>query len=155
MVNRDGIRWPADSGATLLELLVVLAVLALVTALAAPALRGSSTTDLAAVTSALASDLQEARNEAMRRQTETSLHIDTQRRTIETFPGPRQRPLPAGVGIDLIAAKANVRGQAGSAIGFFPDGSSTGGRITLKRGADNRTSEVDWRTGRIAVEGEP
>jgi general secretion pathway protein H len=36
-------------------------------------------------------------------------------------------------------------------IRFFPDGSSTGGEITLAGGNAHRYVQVDWLTGRVAV----
>jgi len=36
-------------------------------------------------------------------------------------------------------------------IRFFPDGSSTGGRISVARGQRTLVVEVDWLLGRVSV----
>ena len=41
--------------------------------------------------------------------------------------------------------------QDTGAIRFFPDGSSTGGRVTLMVGERSYAVDVDWLTGRVRV----
>ena len=38
------------------------------------------------------------------------------------------------------------------AIRFYPDGSSTGGRITVSSGERKFLVDVDWLTGRVSIE---
>ena len=44
------------------------------------------------------------------------------------------------------------RRDGGGVIGFFPDGTSTGGRLLLTAGDRARAIRVDWLTGRVVRE---
>ena len=49
-----------------------------------------------------------------------------------------------------------LSGNGRGGIDFFPDGTSTGGRITLALEGRNRRIDIEWLTGRIRVaEDEP
>ena len=54
------------------------------------------------------------------------------------------------IGISLVTASSELEGQQG-AIRFFPDGTSTGGRVRLSE--DTRTKEivVQWLTGHVKI----
>ena len=60
--------------------------------------------------------------------------------------------LPAGVRAALLTASGERIGDAAAGIRFFPDGSSTGGRVTLLRDGRKIEIAVDWLPGRIAVQ---
>lgn len=61
--------------------------------------------------------------------------------------------LPDGIDIELVAAEDEMQSERVGAIRFFPDGSSTGGRVILKRddGGAGWQVGVNWLTGRILV----
>ena len=51
----------------------------------------------------------------------------------------------------LFTARSEQLSEKGGAIRFFPDGSSTGGRITLSIDSMRYLVNVDWLTGRVKV----
>ncbi len=66
--------------------------------------------------------------------------------------------LPAGQWIDLPGGMSLSLSNGGGARGalvppgslmFYPDGSSTGGRLEVQAGSDRLTIEVDWLTGEV------
>ncbi|WP_246155916.1 GspH/FimT family pseudopilin [Thiohalocapsa marina] len=59
--------------------------------------------------------------------------------------------LPAGIDIELVAAAAEMQSDRVGGIRFFPDGTSTGGRVILKRGDSGYQVGVNWLTGRILI----
>lgn len=63
----------------------------------------------------------------------------------------RTGSFPKGLDIELVAAEAEMRSDDVGAIRFFPDGSSTGGRVILKRGDSGYQVGVNWLTGRILI----
>ena len=54
-------------------------------------------------------------------------------------------------GISLYTAASELVTNGRGAIRFFPDGTSTGGRVTLTDGKGEHHVVVDWLTGRISV----
>jgi general secretion pathway protein H len=101
-----------------------------------------------------AATLRMARDTAIRTGSESALVIDVEARRLD-LPGFRPVFLPAGVNLDLEVARRELLDGDRGAIRFFPDGSSTGGRIVLSRGkgADVTGYQVgvNWLTGRVRL----
>lgn len=136
-----------QGGFTLIELMVVLTILSLLaltgsTALSAavPALRFRSATRV------LADDLRAARRTAIQEARETIVQVMPDRYALSV--GPRPPPLPVGTELRLL----DVPGRPADGIRFFPDGSSTGGRIVLQLGERKGSVTVDWLSGRAQID---
>jgi general secretion pathway protein H len=140
-------------GFTLLELLVVLVIAVAMIALVPPLLSGlAGSSELKGATRQLAAALRFARSEAVTRQREGVLVLDLAKRSFRVAGSGREFALPKGIGIQLFTAQSQLLNASAGSIRFFPDGSSTGGHITL---ASNRLTfriNVDWLTGRISIE---
>ena len=140
----------APRGFTLLELLVVLAIVALMAALVPPLLSGmGGTTELRGAARQLAAGMRSARNRAISSQQETRLILDLEQRFF-SLEG-RRYSLPKSVGLKLFTAQSEVSDEEVGAIRFFPDGSSTGGRITVTGKRSEYLVDVDWLTGRVRI----
>jgi general secretion pathway protein H len=131
-----------------MELLVVLAVLGLVMALAVPSLgRSLPGFALRSDVRTVASALKEARAAAIGQNRETTLILDVEQRTLRL--GERALvKLDPRVGISIEGANG---ASAAGGISFFPDGTSTGGDVTLALGERKQHVVVDWLTGAITV----
>ena len=70
-----------------------------------------------------------------------------------TYRGADQRDirLPNGLQMAVTSATTDQSGRSIARIRFFPDGSSTGGRITLTSGKREWHINVSWLTGAITV----
>lgn len=139
-------------GFTLLELLVVLTIAVLLLTLVPPLFQGAgSTSELKAAARQLAAGLRSARNDAVMRQREASLMLDLERHRFGVTGTPRQINLPQDIGVELFTAQSELVNEAAAGIRFFPDGSSTGGRITLTTGERAFAIDVDWLTGKVSI----
>jgi general secretion pathway protein H len=139
-------------GMSLLEILVVLAIMGLVAAMAVPMLGpGVSSGELKAAARQLASGLRLARSEAMATRRETFLTIDIEGRRFKVAQDPKEYPLPKGVGLKLFTAQMDLVDDKVGSIRFYPDGGSNGGRITIAAGERKYEVDVDWLTGRVAI----
>ena len=141
-----------DSGFTLLELLVVLAVLSLVLAIGVPrlvsALPGVETKRTA---SDLAAVLKDARFQAIRSSFETAVVLDLGARQYRVEGESQSHSLPAGLEITLTTGGASSPGGRSGEIAFYADGSSSGGRVALGQGGHVYHVDVDWLTGRVSL----
>lgn len=139
------------AGFTLIEVIVTLAILGLamilVTGYRAP---WSSTLGLKGTAAALASGLRLARSQAIATNREVTLDLDLKAHRWRVGRG-ELRPLPAKLKIKLLTVAGEQRGRGVGGIRFNPDGSSTGGRISLADGASQIAVGVDWLTGRVTV----
>lgn len=139
-------------GMTLIEILVVLAIIALLAAIALPMLGpGASTMEMKQAARQLASGLRLARSEAVATRQEMFVTLDLEGRRFKVARDPKEYPLPKAVEIKLFTAQNDIVDEKTGAIRFFPDGGSNGGRITLSAGERRYEVDVDWLTGRVAI----
>ncbi len=136
-------------GFTLLELVVVLVIAGMLLALVPLALgRASESAELRATTRRLVSGLKLARAQAAVTQKSAVfvIHVGEKWMRVED----RQHPFPAHIAVDLRTAAQDIDGDL-AAFRFFPDGSATGGHITLTSGNVSYRVNVDWVTGKVEV----
>lgn len=141
-----------ERGFTMLELVTVFAIIAMAMALILTVSgKGASSADLKASARSLAAGLRAAQSNAMAGRRDALLTIDVEQR-LYTFSGEeRTHKLPEGVDLKLYTAQAEVESEKRGSIRFFPDGSSTGGRITVSSGERKYLVDVDWLTGRVSI----
>lgn len=141
-----------QSGFTLLELLVVLALLAMTYALIPPMVNiGGSTVELKAGARQVAAGLRTARSRAVASRGETTLTLDVEARSFRLSGDDKPRNLPRQAKISVYTAQGEVVDANTAAIRFYPDGSSTGGRVTLAMGERKFLIDVDWLTGQVEI----
>ena len=138
-------------GFTLLELLVVLLVLALVATFVIPSLGGGEAVQIKSAARSLAAGLRHTRNQALDGNRPAALSLDVAKREYRLPGEQRARRLPERIDIVLTTARSLREGDARGAIRFFPDGSSSGGRIALSTGRLKYLVDVDWLTGRVSI----
>jgi general secretion pathway protein H len=137
------------------ELLVVLALAALVMTVVPPLVSAALPgVELQGAARRTFSALRLARESAVRTGADAVLIVDVEGRRLE-IPGYRSISLPQRIDLKLEAASGEMLDQQRGGIRFFPDGSSTGGRIILARGEGREQRGyqvgVTWLTGRVRM----
>jgi general secretion pathway protein H len=146
-----GVSAPAR-GMSLLELLVVIALMAFIAGLVLPTFGGGvSTSELKSSARQLAAGLRAARSDAVANKREAFLVLDLEGRRFKMNGDPREYALPRRVELKLFTAQQDIVNEKTGAIRFFPDGGSNGGRITVASGERKFEVDVDWLTGRVAI----
>lgn len=142
---------PLTTGFTLIELLAVLFILALTAAVVVPSLGGGQVVELKSAARSLAAGLRYTRNRALNDNRSATLGLDVVKHEFQLPGEQRVHKLPERIDIVLFTARSEQQSAQRGAIRFFPDGSSTGGRITLSTGSLRYLVNVDWLTGRVSV----
>jgi general secretion pathway protein H len=139
-------------GFTLIEMIVVLAIAVAVMGMVGSMMfRGASTSDLKAAARTLASGLRQAQSAAMVTRRDALLTVDVDAREYYLPNDTRAHKLPEGLDLKLFTAQSEALSEKKGAIRFYPDGSSTGGRITVQAGERRLLVDVDWLTGRVSI----
>ncbi len=141
-------------GFTLVELLVVMGIIALVLALAAPMVsRGLPGASIKTAASDVAQGLRRAQSEAIVNNAEVVFRLDVDGRRFAVGDGAKALALPKEIELSLVVGDSEVVDDSIGGIRFFPDGSSTGGRVRLAIADRVYRVSVDWLTGRVRVRG--
>ncbi len=107
--------------------------------------------ELKGATRDIAASLREARSQALLGNREISFLVDVEDGSYEVQGAGPLQILPEGVKVELEAARSEMIDEKKGVIRFFPDGSSTGGRVTLSGEARQYHVMVNWLTGQVSV----
>ncbi|HZB93798.1 MAG TPA: GspH/FimT family pseudopilin [Stellaceae bacterium] len=140
------------AGFTLIELVVVLAIMALIFIGLATAFFHGTPARAALQSSAreMASGFRAAREEAILRGRPEIVVVDVTSGAWR-LPGSQPRYLPSGVRAMLFARDTDVDGRRRGLIRFYPDGSSSGGGVSLEAGGLQYEVLVNWLTGGVTI----
>lgn len=142
-------------GFTLVELIAVIVLLAIATA--AVTFSFSKSLQAAKVRAAsrdLVAALRYTRGQAIVKGEQQVLVLDLEANSYSA-PGKPEAKLPDGMTLQLTTAENEVSGNNRGGIRFFPDGSSTGGHISIFQGRREWRINVAWLTGEIALDERP
>ena len=136
----------------MLELLGVMAIATLLLAVAPPLITAAMPgVELKAAARRVTAGLRLARGEAIRNGRDIAFTIDVEARAFKIDGRFRKTKLPKGLELKLEAAETEMLSEHAGAVRFFPNGSSTGGRIILALEDRGYQVGIQWLTGRIRM----
>ena len=136
-------------GFTLLELIVVLVIISAAVLIMIPTLVSSSNTELKASARDVVSGLRRARSEAVTTNQSVAVTFNLDTRAFAVLG--KRKTLPPGIKVAIVTARSEQLSEADANIRFFPDGSSTGGRVTLSTENRSYAIDIDWFTGKLKL----
>ena len=137
----------AQRGYTLLEMLVVILLISIAAGLLGFGLQhGLRAAKERQVVGQMVEALRSTRARAIVSSAMQKTVFDLHRLSFQA-PGRPQQHWPADMRVTLHTAE-----QAGAAIEFYPDGSSTGGHVSIISGAREWRVNVGWLTGEVDLE---
>lgn len=139
-------------GFTLIELLVVISIAAMLVAVTPPLIsRALPGVELKGAARQLSAALRFARNRAVTVRESTTVQVDVEQRRITVSGKPKPIQLSDRLEVKMLTAESESQGEKVGGIRFFPDGGSTGGRVTFTRDERELAVDVDWLTGRVRI----
>ncbi len=134
------------AGYTLVELLVVLAIMGFLAVAAVPLLSASRPgLDVRAAANAIAQDLRLTRQAAIDSGGGARLVLDPKAHRYVRLPGGKPCTLPKDIALA-------VTGPAQGEIDFYPDGSTSGGTVTVTAAHTKHRVTVRWPSGEIVLD---
>lgn len=134
----------AQRGFTLLEMLVVIVLISIAAGLVGFGLQqGLRAAKERQAVGQVVEALRSTRARAIVSGTTESTVFDLRNLSVQA-PGRPKKYWPAGLQVTLHTAE-----QAGSAVDFYPDGSSTGGHVLLANGSRRWRIDIGWLTGSV------
>lgn len=139
-------------GFTLLEMLAVILLIGIAaTAVSLSVSQGLASARVNAASGEMAAALRATRTQAIVRGKEQTFDVDLRSVSYRGVNG-RDVRLPQGMKLSITSAQEDQPNATTGRIRFFPDGSSTGGHITLQREKRQWLVNVSWLTGAVSVE---
>lgn len=143
---------PLHRGFTLLELTVVIAIALLLTGIAVPLITERLPgLKFNSAIHRIATHARLARNIAISSNAPVRLIIDVGEHRYRLSVEEEAHGIPEEIWISLYAPQVEQMNEQVSAILFYGDGSSSGGRVTLSDGVRKRSVDVQWLTGRVSI----
>ena len=141
-----------EAGFTLIEMVAVLAIVALLAAVALPRWpHGTTRPQLEAYALRIGALLKADRVAALRARARVTTRLDGPAKLVVSGAGAGAVQLPDDVGFDALLAETCSGRANGSAIDFLPSGMSCGGAISLARPGAAYSIRVNWLTGGVEI----
>ena len=141
-----------EDGFTLIEVVAVLAIVALLAAMSLPMLKpGTTPAALDAYAVRIASLLKADRIAAIRSGAPVATRLSARDGAVRSGHGFGVVQVPADIAFDAVVAQRCAGRAVGPSIVFFPSGLSCGGSIALARPGLHVEIRVNWLTGGVEI----
>jgi general secretion pathway protein H len=160
-LTSDAVRLPhrldkmvlSHRGFTLIEMAMVLFIVILgFTAIGSSIGTGNRTATHQSAARDMASALRFARGHALMMREQTTVDISLADNSYTVSGRDKVYSIPEDIAVTVVTAQEDLTGKDEAKIRFFPDGSSTGGRIKLEQNGVNWQIDINWLTGQINLE---
>ena len=141
-----------NSGFTLIEILIVLVLAVLIMSVVVPRFSsGSAVIQFRSATKEIASGLRYIRMQAVTENQETEFIFNLDENYYQISGRKKKYRIPDDIAVTVYFADSLDSHDQQGIIRFFPDGSSTGGRITLEIEQQKRFIDINWLTGQVEI----
>lgn len=145
------IRLARSAGFSLIEMMAVIVLIAIVATVVAFSFSKSlSSAKIQAASRDLVAALRYTRGQAIVKGKEMALELNLDDSTYQA-PNRAAVQLPKNMELRLLTASQELTSERSGRIRFYPDGSSTGGHISVITGEREWRINVNWLTGEVVL----
>ena len=149
----SGIVCCSSKGFTLLELMLVMVIALLgFAAIGVSISSGNDATEHQSVARDLVSALRFAKGQALISHEEATVNLDLEENSYTVSDRDKVFTIPETIAVTVVTAQDEIEGEGLVNFRFFPDGSSSGGRIKLERNSVTWQIDINWLTGQVELE---
>jgi general secretion pathway protein H len=142
-----------SKGFTLLELMLVMFIVILgFSAIGLNISSGNDATKLQSAARDMVSALRFAKGQALISHEETTVALNLNENTYTVSDRDKVFTIPDTIALTVVTAQEELEGKGLANIRFFPDGSSSGGRIKLEMNSATWQIDINWLTGQVELE---
>lgn len=139
-------------GFTLIEMMIVIAISATILATLVPNFAPAiERTKLHAAARDVVSALRHCRGHAMIKGEDAIFELDTSKNTYQITGRKKSYQIPESIELSIFTTTTETVSDNAGRIRFFPDGSATGGRVTLIGQNQTLVIDINWLTGEIKL----
>lgn len=150
--RRVAMRGRTQRGFSLLELMAVLVLVAIAVTVASVSISNSlGSAKIQAASRDLVAALRYTRGQAIVKGEQKTLDVDLEAMSY-TAPGRDTVKFPDKIEVKLLTAQNELIHDKAGRIRFYPDGSSTGGHVSIIAGTREWRVNVGWLTGEVDLE---
>lgn len=143
---------PQSQGFTLIEMMIVIAISAIVLATLVPNFTPAiERAKLHASSRDIVSALRHCRGYAMIKGEDALFELNTIAHTYRISGRKKLYNIPDSIELGLFTTSTETLDEGTGRIRFFPDGSATGGRVTLIGKNQTLVVDINWLTGEIKL----
>lgn len=151
-LSKAALRRSRQGGFSLLELMVVMVLVALLFAVVGVSVsRSIAGAEIRNAARDITAGIRHTRGQAIVQRQQQVFHVDAENRTWKASER-EEVSLPDGLEIILDTARSELTGENAGGIRFYPDGASTGGRVTLIANEREWEINVSWLTGEVSLD---
>lgn len=125
-------------------------IVAFMSALAGVNLHGKGRDNLDSIARNLMTDLRYVRSKAMVNNRDTEVRFDLAQNTYVSRAADIDRSLPESLSLALTVDATDIDGNTGRIV-FYPDGSSSGGKVVLTMNARTMEVTTTWLNGYVSL----
>lgn len=141
-----------NHGFTLLEMLVVVMIFALLAGLTGVYSGGRDSASLDSIAKILMADLRHERSKALISGADSALTFDLEEKVYYSRDSKTTRRIPEHIQLAILLDEKNIASGSGRIL-FYPDGSSSGGRVHLTSRGRSMEVSTSWLNGYVSVDG--
>lgn len=140
-------------GFSLIEMLVVLAIISFIVVIATPSFfNGFDSLKVKQTIRTMSANIIQTRASAINTGKQQTWTLDLKNRQFWSSSTDLKKSYPTDIDVEFTTGSRERRSDTLASIRFFPNGSSTGAKLAIQKKNYRYTAQIDWLTGMLIID---